>query len=68
MDHRTAKTKNSRVFLQRQTWIVNLCNENINTSVSGVFKTKRELKCQNKLFFPKHQFFVFITENFWRDF
>ena len=36
-----------------------------NTGVSVVFKTKRELKCQNNLFFWKHQFFfVFITENF----
>ena len=29
----------------------NLSNENINTGVSVVFKTKRELKCQNELFF-----------------
>ena len=49
----------SRVFLLRQLWIVNysvksssnnLSNENINTGVSVVFKTKRELKCQNELF------------------
>ena len=31
----------------------------VNTGVSVVFKTKRELKCQNKLFFWKHQFFCF---------
>ena len=46
----------SRVFLLRQLWIVNyyiksspnnLSNENINNGVSVVFKTKRELKCQN---------------------
>ena len=58
----------SRVFLQRQIWIVNyyirsqsknLSNENINTGVSVVFKTKRKLKCQNKLFFWKRQFFRF---------
>ena len=35
----------------------------INTCVFVVFKTKRELKCQDKLFFWKHHFFVFITEN-----
>ena len=39
-------------------------NENINTGVSVVFKTKRELKCKNKPFFWKHQIYVFITENF----
>ena len=44
-----------------------LSNKNIKTGVSVVFKTKRELKCPNKLFFWNHQFFfffVFITENF----
>ena len=45
----------------------NLSNENINTDVSVVFKTKRELKCQNELFL-KYNFsgntsvYVFITE------
>ena len=33
---------------------VSLSNENINTGVSVVFKTKHELKCQNKLFFKYH--------------
>ena len=31
-----------------------LSNENINTGVSVVFKTKRELKCQDKLFLRYH--------------
>ena len=67
---------NSRVFLQRQIWIVNyyvkslsknLSNENKNTGVSVVFKTKRELKCQNELFLLYHfsgntERLVFITE------
>ena len=53
-------TFNSRVFLLRHLWIVNyhvkrqsndICNENINTGVSVVFKTKCELKCQNEQFF-----------------
>ena len=50
-----------------------LSNENINTGVSVVFKTKRELKCQDKLFFKYHfsrntslyvhkDTYVFITE------
>ena len=65
-----------RVFLKRQLWIVNyyvksqsnnLSNENINTDVSVVFKTKRELKCQNELFLKNHfsgntSVYVFITE------
>ena len=42
-----------------QKLVKNLSNENINTGVSVVFKTKRELKCPNKLFFWKHQFFCF---------
>ena len=42
-------------------------NENINTGVSVVFKTKRELKCQNELFLKYHfsgntSVYVFITE------
>ena len=36
--------------LLRQKLVKNLSNENINTGVSVVFKTKRELKCQNELF------------------
>ena len=41
-----------------------ISNENINTGVSVVFKTKRELKCQNELFFEisflwKHQCLFF---------
>ena len=53
----------SRVFLQHQLWIINyyikslsnnLSNENIKTGVSVVFKTKRELKCQNELFLKYH--------------
>ena len=45
----------------------NLSNENINTGVSVVFKTKRELKCQNELFLKYHfsgntSLYVFITE------
>ena len=63
----------SRVFLQCQIWVINyyvksksknLSNEKINTGVSVVFKTKRELKRQNKLFFWKQQFFVLVTQNF----
>ena len=64
------------VFLQRQIWIVNyyvksssknLSNENINTGVSVVFKTKRELKRQNELFLKYHfsgntSVYVIITE------
>ena len=51
------------VFLLSQLWIINyyvksssnnLSNENINTGVSVVFKTKRELKCQNELFLKYH--------------
>ena len=66
----------SRVFLQRQIWIVNyyiksepknLRNEKINTGVSVVFKTKHELKYQNEQFSKYHFsgntiFYVFITE------
>ena len=53
----------SRVFLLCQSWIVNyfvksqsynLSNENINTGVSVVFKTKRELKYQNELILKYH--------------
>ena len=45
----------------------NLSNENINNGVSAVFKTKRELKCQNELFLKYHfsgntSVYVFITE------
>ena len=67
----------SRVFLQRQIWIINyyvkswsknLSKENINTGVSVVFKTIPELKCQNNHFSGNTSFFVFIAENFWRDF
>ena len=45
--------------LSRQKLVKNLSNENINTGVSVVFKKKRELKCQNKLFFWKHKVFCF---------
>ena len=31
------------------------------SGVFVVFKTKRELKCQNKLFFWNHQFFVLFS-------
>ena len=72
----------SRVFLLGQLWIINhsvksssnnLSNENINTGVSGVFKTKRKLECQNQLFLKFHffgntSFHVFITEIIWRTF
>ena len=37
----------------------NISNENINTCVSVVFKTKRELKCRNKKKFWTHQFLCF---------
>ena len=45
----------------------NLSNENINTGGSFVFKTKRELKCQNELLFECNfpgntSFYAFITE------
>ena len=55
--------ENSQVFFYYvtcQLWIVNyyiisqsnnLSNENINTDVSVVFKTKYESKCQNELFY-----------------
>ena len=51
----------------------NLSNENINTDVSVVFKTKCELKCQNELFLKYHlagntSFYVFITETIWWTF
>ena len=73
---------NSRVFLQHQLWIINYCvksssnnhsNENINTGVSVVFKTKIELKWQNELFLKYHfsgntSLYVFITDIIWRTF
>ena len=68
--------KNWRLFLQAMRFkqslsTINLSNENLITGVSVVFKAKHELKCQNKLFFWKHQFFCFryweFTENFWRN-
>ena len=66
----------SRVFLQHQLWIINyqvknqsnnLNIDNINTDVPVVFKTKRELKCQNELFLEYNfsgniSIYVFITE------
>ena len=72
----------SRVFLLRQLWIVNyyvksssnnLRNENINSGVSVVFKTKHELRCQNELFLKYHfsgntSLYVFITENILKTF
>ena len=57
-----------KVFLLHQIWIVNyhvksqsknLSDENINAGVSMIFKTKSELKCQNKKFFWTHQFLCF---------
>ena len=51
-------TSNMDRQLLRQKFIKILSNKNINTGVSVVFKTKRELKCQNKLFFWKHHFFL----------
>ena len=76
------EVKNRRVFLLHQLWIVNysvksssnnLSNENINTGVSVVFKTKRELKCQNELFLKYHfsgntSLYVFIAEIIWQTF
>jgi hypothetical protein len=68
------------VFLLRQLWIINYCvksssnNENINTGVSVVFRTKHELKCHNELGFLKHRlsgntsFHVFIAEIIWPTF
>ena len=64
------------MYLERQLWIFNYCikslsnnltNENINTDVSVVFKTKHELKCQNEVFLKYHfsgntSVSVFITE------
>ena len=47
-----------------QKLVRNLSSENINTGVFVVLKTKRELKCQNKQFFWKHKFFVFILRIF----
>ena len=73
----------SRVFLLRLLWIINydvksssnnLSNENINTSVSVVFKTKHELKCQNELhifevsFLRKHQCLYFHSWDYFRNF
>jgi hypothetical protein len=46
--------------LLRQNFIKKFSSENINTGVSVVFRTKRELICQNKLFFWKHHFFFFF--------
>ena len=71
-----------QVFLLPQVWIVNhyvksysnnISYENINTGISVIFKTKRELKCQNELFLKYHlsgntSFYVSITENMWRTF
>ena len=40
-----------------------------NTCIFVVFKTKRELKCQNELFFSiSSKVFVLITEIFWQTF
>ena len=59
---------NIKVFLQRQIWIVNyefkslsknLSNENINTGVSVVFKTKCELNAKTKYFSGNTNFFGF---------
>ena len=52
--------------LSRQKLVKNLSNENINTGVPVVFKTKRELKCKNELFLMYHfsgntSLYVFIT-------
>ena len=67
----------SRVFLERQIWIVNyyfkswsknLINVSINTGVSVVIKTKSEIKCHSNSFSGNTSSFVFITENFWWDF
>ena len=69
----------SRVF---QLWIINyyvknlsnnLSNENINNSVSVVFKTQWELKCKNELFSTNHfsentSVYVFLTKIIWRTF
>ena len=62
----------SRVFLLRQLWFMNyyvkswsnnLSEENINTGVSVVIKTERELKCQKY-----HQFFCFHYRDFLMNF
>ena len=50
-----------------------LSNENINTDVSVVFKTNRELKCQTELLLNYHFsgntiLYVFIAEIIWRAF
>ena len=50
--------------LLRQKLVKNLSNENINTGVSVVFKTKCELKCQNELFLKYH--FSGNTKEFFR--
>ena len=59
------------IFLLRQLWIVNysvksssnnLSNENINTGVSVVYKTRCELKCWKNYFSGNTSFHVFITE------
>ena len=70
------EVKNRRVFLLHQLWIVNysvksssnnLSNENINTGVSVVFKTKHELKRHNELFFFHYwdYFTKFCRNNWW---
>ena len=40
--------------LLRQKFVKKLSNENVNTGVSVVLKTKCELKCQNELFLKYH--------------
>ena len=45
--------------LLRQKLVKHLGNENINTGVSVVFKTKRELKCQKKTIFLEAPGFMF---------
>jgi hypothetical protein len=47
--------------------IISVTNENINTGVSVVMKTKNELKCQNELFLKHHfsgnnSIYAYITE------
>ena len=67
----------SQVFLLRQLWIVNyqkvpqiISVTKTNTTVFVVFKTKRELKCQNEVYFcdiislETQSVFVFSTEIF----
>ena len=78
----TLKELNSRILLLCQLWIVNysvksssnsLSNENINTGVSIVFKTKCKSKCLNELLLKYHfsgntTFYIFITKIIWRTF